>query len=146
VMAPGGAKKKKVKTGADIACAGGVLYATKGNNSLEFWCYGLPLTQPRPAPGGVMSEASAPQRAASLLVTPNPARSGATIRYTLPRTGRASLKLFDVTGSLVATLFDASVPAGEHTSRVNAAGLARGIYLVKLEADGFKVTRKLILE
>jgi hypothetical protein len=40
-------KKKMVKKGASLAAAGGSLYATKGNNTVEFWEY-RPLTDDYP--------------------------------------------------------------------------------------------------
>jgi hypothetical protein len=146
-IAPTGLKKKKVKTGADIISAGSVLYATKGNSSLEFWRYGLPLlVNPRPAGSGVMSGVEYDSRQFSLRIAPNPFTSSATVSYSLPRAGAVSLKLFDVTGSLVTTFASGRANAGSHTYRVDATKLARGVYLVKFEADGYRATKKLILE
>ncbi|MEO0109103.1 MAG: hypothetical protein ABIK62_08070, partial [candidate division WOR-3 bacterium] len=51
-------KKKPVKDGAALAAAGGKVYATKGNNTLEFWMYdpgasgGYPWTQLADVPPG----------------------------------------------------------------------------------------------
>jgi len=146
LMAPNGLRKK-VKAGADITSAGGVLFATKGNNSLEFWRYGLPLLlNSRPAGSSTMSSPECGSRQPALRVAPNPFKSAATVSYSLPRTGRVSLKLYDVAGSLVTTFAQGHVSAGDYTCRIDATRLARGVYLVKFEADGYKTTKKLILE
>ncbi len=146
-LSPTGLKKKKVKTGADITSAGSVLYATKGNKSLEFWRYGLPLLlDSRPAGGGVMSRSESDRRGFSLRIVPNPFMDAAVVSYSLSRAGAVSLKLYNVTGALVATFAKGRVNAGSYTYRIDATNLARGVYLVKFEADGYEATKKLILE
>jgi hypothetical protein len=45
---------------------------------------------------------------------PNPFNPRTTVRFELPRSGRATLELFDVRGRLVTTLVDADLAAGRH--------------------------------
>jgi hypothetical protein len=146
--APGYLQKKKVKAGADIVAAGTVLYATKGNKSLEFWRYGLPLamgSEPAGRSGAMSGIARLPGRLA-LNIAPNPIRNRAVIAYSVPMAGPVSLKLYDVSGSLVKTLAGGHAGAGSHTARLDAAGLPRGVYLLGLESGESRVTKKLILE
>ena len=61
-----------------------------------------------------------------------------------------ALRLFDVSGRVVHTLFEGHRPAGETAIRWNgrdAAGnaLRAGIYLYRLEADGVTASRKLVV-
>jgi len=76
---------------------------------------------------------------------PNPVRTGRTsIRYSLPRTEEVSLKVYDITGSLVDVLVDEEVPAGIHTAEFAMDNLAAGVYFYRLEAGEFSATRKII--
>jgi hypothetical protein len=80
---------------------------------------------------------------------PNPlstsALNSATIRYVLPRATRVKLAVYDVRGRLVVELVNAEKPPGEHQARLEAAGLATGIYFYRLQAGGLTQTRKLLL-
>jgi len=147
-VAPTGITRKKVKTGADIVAAGAVLYATKGNKSLEFWHYGLsPMMGSQPSGrNGVMSEAARLRGRPTLEATPSPMTGRALIAYSLPMAGPVSLKLYDVSGSLTRTLAAGYAGAGIHTTHLDAAGLPRGVYLLRLESRESRVTRKLTLE
>jgi hypothetical protein len=87
-----------------------------------------------------------PQIASATLVPRLPGE----IRFSLPRPTRVTLRLFDVTGALVATMADGAYPDGE--SRVswdgrgtNGKPLAPGAYFLKLTTPQGEVARKLIL-
>ncbi len=76
---------------------------------------------------------------------PNPFNPSTTIRYSVPKSGYLSLKVYDVTGKLVATLADGYETAGNHLVNYDASGLASGVYIYSLSADGFKESKKMIL-
>jgi len=68
-----------------------------------------------------------------------------------PRLTRATLKVYDVSGKLVTTLFDGVLPAGTRELTWNARDgvgreVAGGIYLLKFESADYRATEKLILE
>jgi hypothetical protein len=70
---------------------------------------------------------------------PNPSTTGWTVRYTLPRSGAVSLRVYDLLGRHVATLADGNVPAGEHLARWDGrtrhgGRAAPGLYLIRLTA------------
>jgi photosystem II stability/assembly factor-like uncharacterized protein len=67
---------------------------------------------------------------------PNPFNPTTHISYSLSRSGRVALKVFDVAGREIATLVDGSQSAGLHTTEFEAARLASGVYLYRLEVDG----------
>ncbi|PAP77887.1 M4 family metallopeptidase [Rubrivirga marina] len=73
--------------------------------------------------------------------TPNPLASSARVPFTLAASGAVRLSVFDALGRRVATLVDGDRPAGEHAATWNAAGLAGGVYLVRLEVAGAVRTR-----
>jgi len=63
---------------------------------------------------------------------PNPFNPTTTIRFALKQSGRVALDVFGVRGQKVATLVDRSLPAGEHSLRIDASRWASGIYFYRL--------------
>jgi len=80
----------------------------------------------------------------SLSVSPNPARSQAKIRFTLPGEGPYSLRLYDAAGRMVADLGQAQGPAP--TSFVWEPDAGPGVYFLRLEAGGRALTEKLVIQ
>ena len=81
---------------------------------------------------------------------PNPMNPVARIDYSVKQEGRVTLRVFDVSGRLVATLVDRLMPAGNHYvvwDGRNAAGksVASGVYFYQIEAGGFKAAKKLVV-
>ena len=64
---------------------------------------------------------------------PNPFVSSTTIRYIIPDDGKVNLKVFDITGAVVAELVNCRQESGEYTIKFNSDGLEPGIYFYKLE-------------
>ncbi|MEO0132201.1 MAG: T9SS type A sorting domain-containing protein, partial [candidate division WOR-3 bacterium] len=142
-------KKSVPKTGASMAYLGGAIYLLKGNNTPEFWRYGigggevarvLPVTTP-----SVATERTESKALFSLDVTPNPLTKLATVRYNVPQTGRVSLKLYDASGRVVSTLYEGTLEAGTYTMTVDATRLARGVYFLKYEQGTEKAEVKLLV-
>ncbi|MCK4547730.1 MAG: T9SS type A sorting domain-containing protein [Candidatus Eisenbacteria sp.] len=83
--------------------------------------------------------------------TPNPFNPVTTIGYSIPRDGRVSLQVFDVTGRLVRTLVDGHQSAGAgqviwQGKDNNGAPVASGVYFYRLSVEGEKAeTRKMVL-
>lgn len=77
---------------------------------------------------------------------PDPFNPSTTIQFTVPFSGRAVLKDFNVLGQEVATLFDNEAAAGiNHQVRFNASTLAGGIYFSRLEFNRKMQARKMVL-
>jgi N-acetylneuraminic acid mutarotase len=79
----------------------------------------------------------------SLAVSPNPARGGTSVAFSLPVSGEASLKVYDAQGRLVRTLVSGTREAG--TYRASLGGLSAGVYFLNLQAGNFTATRKLVV-
>jgi hypothetical protein len=76
---------------------------------------------------------------------PNPFNPTTRIEYAIPKTSHVSLKVFDLLGRQVATLVDELQGSGFKSVEFDANGLASGVYLYRIQADGFTQTKKLIL-
>lgn len=81
---------------------------------------------------------------------PNPFNPTTKIVYDLPQPERVIIRIFDVLGREVATLFDGLQPAGTHTllwEGKDAAGrrASTGIYLLRVEAGEEVAVRKMLL-
>jgi len=76
---------------------------------------------------------------------PNPFNPTTMIRYDVKEKGFVSLKVFDLLGREVATLVHGIVAAGSYSIEWNARDLPSGVYLCRMEAEGFVGTRKMML-
>jgi hypothetical protein len=148
---------RKVKGGGALtfADANRSLYALRGNNTREYWEYG-PLSaddSPLAANTGLKSvqgQSAVRSLQFALSVTPNPFTSSLnpSISYSLPRAGNMSLRLYDVTGTLVGTLVSGYHPAGSYSYSLLTThhSLASGVYLLKFETESYRTTEKLVIE
>jgi hypothetical protein len=149
------AGSKKVKGGGALVVAKDVsaLYAFRGNNTREYWKYG-PIGTFSYMPGvgnepkEVQGLTTVQKNQFALSIAPNPFTTATAISYSLPKSGDVSLKLYDVTGKLVSTLANGRHPAGSYSYSLLTThhSLARGIYVLKFESDGYNTTEKLIIE
>jgi hypothetical protein len=76
---------------------------------------------------------------------PNPFNPKTVISYQLPVMTKISLKVFNVLGQEVATLFEGVRSAGHYEARFDGSGLASGIYFYRLNANQKALTRAMIL-
>lgn len=99
--------------------------------------------------GNVAVEATVPNALSLAPVQPNPTSGSATIRFALPRDGNVRLQVVDIQGREVARLENGVRSAGEHSVVWNARSggrtAAAGLYLVRLEAEGRTLIRRMVL-
>jgi hypothetical protein len=76
---------------------------------------------------------------------PNPFNPNTTISFTMPETGVASLKVFDLAGREVASLVNGLTSRGNHNVVFDASGLTSGVYFYTFEGAGVTDTRKMVL-
>ena len=76
---------------------------------------------------------------------PNPFNPTTTIRYSISKITRVTLKVFDILGRQVKTLINTIQAPGQYSVSFNAQGLASGIYFYQLQAGNFISTKKLVL-
>jgi hypothetical protein len=86
---------------------------------------------------------SVPDEFALKKTYPNPASGQATVEYALPEQAEVTIGVYDVLGRRVATLVDSPEQAGRHTVRLSAGQMPSGTYFVRMQAEGFRQTRRL---
>lgn len=106
-------------------------------------------------PGISLDVRDTPPRESPRLVSlsgaaPNPFRRVTRIRYSLADPALISVKIFDLAGRLVCTVFDGQASAGDHVTEWNGTAaddrrVAAGVYLCRLEIGSLRHTRRLVV-
>jgi len=76
---------------------------------------------------------------------PNPFNPTTEISYSLAKTSDVSLIVYNVLGQEVTRLVKEKQNPGKHSVTFNANNLSTGVYFYRIEADGFAMTRKMLL-
>jgi predicted GH43/DUF377 family glycosyl hydrolase len=103
-------------------------------------------------PVGIEEETLLPTEFALEQNYPNPFNPGTTIKYSIPKTSKVTLTLFNLLGEQVTTLVNEEKNVGNYSVEFNASKLPSGVYFYQLKAtpDGgqagsFVETKKMIL-
>ncbi len=86
-----------------------------------------------------------PQRFSLEQNYPNPFNPSTTINYQLARSGFISLKVYDLLGRNISTIYEGYKPAGTYHEVFDARNLASGIYFYRLTGDNFSQVKKMLL-
>ncbi len=96
--------------------------------------------------GSVVTGSKAPALAADLRLAPNPSQGRTTLSFTAVRSASYEVALYDLKGALLRRLGTGRATANQAvTLPVSTAGLAPGIYLVKLTTDKTVVAKRLVV-
>jgi len=76
---------------------------------------------------------------------PNPFNPTTTISFVLPHRSQVRIVLVNSIGAEVLNIANGTFDAGIHYIKLNAAGLASGIYFYRMETGDFIATKKLVL-
>ena len=77
---------------------------------------------------------------------PNPFNPSTTAIFSIDRTARATVRVFDLFGRQLETLYDDIAPSGTSIEvRFNAARYASGTYLLVLTSDGRRTVERIVL-
>lgn len=101
----------------------------------------------------VLRETSATPNSGAGIVTeyalhqnfPNPFNPETQIAFDLVQDGFASLRVFNLLGQQIASLANSEMSAGHHVVNFNGSAFASGVYLYKLDVNGFSATKKLVI-
>lgn len=76
---------------------------------------------------------------------PNPFNPTTKINYSIPKSGLITLKIYNNLGKEISTLVNRSLSSGTYTYEFNGNNLSSGVYFYRLVADGYIVTKKMLL-
>ncbi|TNE70462.1 T9SS type A sorting domain-containing protein [bacterium] len=76
---------------------------------------------------------------------PNPFNPTTNVSYELTSSGVVHVRVFDVLGRQVATLFPGNQNAGAHTLTINASGWSSGVYMILMQSGNQISTKKISL-
>jgi len=145
---------KKVKGGGTLALLGNDFYAAKGANSSEFYRHGPPTTKialtPNPTADneGTMANGKILDVGCQMLdlsIIPNPVKNATMIRYNLTLPEPVSMKLYNITGTLVKS-YNNSTSTKDGIITIDVKTLSSGVYILRFSSKDIKVTRKFVVE
>jgi aminopeptidase N len=76
---------------------------------------------------------------------PNPFNPETIIQYSIPERSYVNLKLYDVLGREIATLVNEVKSSGDYSVKFNCKNIANGVYIYRLQAGNYDISRKLII-
>jgi subtilisin-like proprotein convertase family protein len=76
---------------------------------------------------------------------PNPFNPTTNIAFDMVEAGHVTINVYNVMGQKVAELVNGVAEAGRHTVTFDATSLSSGLYLYKMEANGFTAQSKMVL-
>jgi hypothetical protein len=76
---------------------------------------------------------------------PNPFNPSTTLRYSIPREGMVSLKVYNILGQEVASLVNEFQTNGVYSVKFDASKLSSGMYLYRITSGGFTQVKKMML-
>lgn len=130
-------RKKRVKGGSDLVASSWALWALKGNRTLEFWRWGIPLAGTSAPPqrqiqSKVVLSGSLERR---FELTPNPARGRVYLCYSVSTPVRISVPCYDASGRLVAVAAERQLTRGRGAIELAVQSLPAGVYVVRPVTD-----------
>ena len=78
-------------------------------------------------------------------IFPNPFNPEVNISFFNPKNNQVSVKIYDLNGRLVDTLYDNFLNAGLHALTWNAKNNSSGIYIITIESENSYISSKMSL-
>jgi Secretion system C-terminal sorting domain/Immune inhibitor A-like, MAM domain len=76
---------------------------------------------------------------------PNPFNPTTMLTYDVAKLSDLSIKVYNLMGQEIATLFSGVQTIGRHSLSFDASNLSSGVYFVRMQADGFNAMQKILL-
>ena len=76
---------------------------------------------------------------------PNPFNPTTKIAFDIAKASSVTLKIYDITGKELETLYNGYREAGKYEATFDASKYASGVYIYKLQSDNFSASEKMIL-
>ena len=78
-------------------------------------------------------------------IVPNPASNKALLNYNILNSGEVSIRVVDVTGRMIKSLFTGYATAGLNELPVDMSSIQSGTYYIVLESNGMQTTHPLVI-
>ena len=76
---------------------------------------------------------------------PNPFNPTTTIAYSLQKSEKVKIEVFNLLGQQVKTLLNKQMPSGSHKVEFTVKNLPSGVYLYRIKAGQYQEVKKMIL-
>jgi glycosidase len=76
---------------------------------------------------------------------PNPFNPSTTIGFSIPQTGKVTLKIYDILGRETAVLVNGTLAAGSHRIQWNASGVPSGMYIYSLNEGSTTIVKRMMV-
>ncbi|MDQ3019894.1 MAG: T9SS type A sorting domain-containing protein [Bacteroidota bacterium] len=76
---------------------------------------------------------------------PNPFNPSTKINFNLPKASNIKLSVYDIQGKLLKTLVEGELTAGSYSTEWSASDYPSGIYIYRIEADGYNSSKRMML-
>ncbi len=76
---------------------------------------------------------------------PNPFNGSTIIEFSLPKSGKVNLSIYDILGRKVKSIENGILPAGNYNRKIDLDKMASGLYFCVLSAEKTVITRKMML-
>lgn len=80
------------------------------------------------------------------IIYPNPMNQSGVLSFNLPATTTLNVFMYDITGKVVANIFDGTLEAGENKLTINTSSIETGIYLIAISNGVSTETIRLAVE
>ncbi|HTX18572.1 MAG TPA: alpha-amylase family glycosyl hydrolase [Bacteroidota bacterium] len=94
---------------------------------------------------GAAADAATPHTFSLEQNYPNPFNPATAIRFSIPRSERVTLIVYDILGRVVAVLANGNLSAGSHTVEFDGRSLSSGVYLCRLSTETDSQVRRMLL-
>ncbi len=76
---------------------------------------------------------------------PNPFNPSTVIRFSILKTSKVTLTVYNILGQIIVTLVNQNLQAGNHEVNFNGSNISSGVYFYRLNAGSFTSTKKMLL-
>jgi hypothetical protein len=131
-------------SGVDTIWSTGLATNSDGNSSGDDWNWSPNKRLVIRNPVGIQNISSATEFSLGQNY-PNPFNPSTSISFELLKEMNIKISVLDIKGSEIDILAEGRFEAGNHTAIWNAGNFASGVYLYRIESEGFSVTKKMVL-
>ncbi|WP_027378563.1 S8 family serine peptidase [Chryseobacterium daeguense] len=105
------------------------------------------IAQQRVDSGALATNENSITSSENFILFPNPAKEEVNVRFDLQKESSVKISIYDASGKLLNTeQSSGKFPKGNFAKTINTRTLKQGIYMISIETEEFKETKKLIIK